>query len=112
MRPPDALTSARSLSIGFPSLAALPSLCRAFCCCFPFSELTLPRCSWRRFAVLFIALILGHIYTGTLGMEGAFESMGTGEVDLNWAKQHHRLWLEEELGPGRTAAPPPRASAT
>jgi formate dehydrogenase subunit gamma len=36
-------------------------------------------------AVLFIALILGHIYTGTLGMEGAFESMGTGEVDLNWA---------------------------
>src|SRR5262249_11830166 len=33
-------------------------------------------------AMLFIALILAHIYIGTLGMEGAFEAMGTGEVDL------------------------------
>ncbi len=29
-------------------------------------------------AVLFVALILAHIYIGTLGMEGAFEAMGTG----------------------------------
>jgi formate dehydrogenase subunit gamma len=48
-------------------------------------------------AVLFIALILGHIYIGTLGMEGAFEAMGTGEVDLNWAKEHHDLWLARQL---------------
>jgi formate dehydrogenase subunit gamma len=48
-------------------------------------------------AVLFIALILGHIYIGTLGMEGAFEAMGTGEVDLNWAKEHHDLWLARKL---------------
>jgi formate dehydrogenase subunit gamma len=48
-------------------------------------------------AVLFIALILGHIYIGTLGMEGAFEAMGTGEVDLNWAKEHHDLWLAQQL---------------
>jgi formate dehydrogenase subunit gamma len=47
-------------------------------------------------AMLFIALILGHIYIGTIGMEGAFEAMWTGEVDLNWAKEHHRLWLEEQ----------------
>lgn len=46
-------------------------------------------------AVLFIALILGHIYIGTLGTEGAFEAMGTGEVDLNWAKEHHDLWLQD-----------------
>jgi formate dehydrogenase subunit gamma len=62
-------------------------------------------------AVLFVAVILAHIYIGTLGMEGAFDAMGTGEVDLNWVKQHHRLWLEEEVGQGRTA-PPPQASAT
>jgi formate dehydrogenase subunit gamma len=49
-------------------------------------------------AVLFVALILAHIYIGTLGMEGAFEAMGTGEVDLNWAKEHHDLWLAQELG--------------
>jgi formate dehydrogenase subunit gamma len=48
-------------------------------------------------AMLFVALILGHIYIGTLGMEGAFEAMGTGEVDLNWAKEHHDLWLRDQL---------------
>lgn len=48
-------------------------------------------------AVLFVALIIAHIYIGTLGMEGAFEAMGTGEVDLNWAREHHELWLAEKL---------------
>ena len=47
-------------------------------------------------AMLFVAAMLGHIYIGTIGMEGAFEAMGTGTVDLNWAKEHHSLWLEEE----------------
>jgi formate dehydrogenase subunit gamma len=63
-------------------------------------------------AVLFIALILGHIYIGTLGMEGAFEAMATGSVDLNWAKEHHGLWLEEEIGKGRNPRPAPNISAT
>ena len=48
-------------------------------------------------AVLFVAVIIAHIYIGSLGMEGAFEAMATGEVDLNWAKEHHDLWLEEQL---------------
>jgi formate dehydrogenase subunit gamma len=48
-------------------------------------------------AILFITLILAHIYIGTLGMEGAFEAMGTGEVDLNWAREHHDRWLAEQL---------------
>jgi formate dehydrogenase subunit gamma len=48
-------------------------------------------------ALLFVALILGHIYIGTLGMEGAFDAMGEGTVDLNWAKEHHSLWLEEQM---------------
>jgi formate dehydrogenase subunit gamma len=26
-------------------------------------------------------------------MEGAFEAMGEGTVDVNWAKEHHSLWL-------------------
>jgi formate dehydrogenase subunit gamma len=47
-------------------------------------------------AMLFIAAMLGHIYIGTIGMEGAFEAMGEGTVDLNWAKEHHSLWLEQE----------------
>jgi formate dehydrogenase subunit gamma len=50
--------------------------------------------------VLFVALILGHIYLGTLGMEGAFEAMSDGNVDLNWAKEHHNLWVKEEMQKG------------
>ena len=57
-------------------------------------------------AVLFIAVILAHIYIGTLGMEGAFEAMGTGEVDFNWAKEHHDLWLQEELAKRSSADRP------
>src|SRR3984893_998746 len=48
-------------------------------------------------AVLFVALILAHIYIGTLGMEGAFEAMGSGEVDLNWAREHHDRWLAQQI---------------
>ena len=59
-------------------------------------------------AMLFVAAMLGHIYIGTIGMEGAFEAMGSGEVDVNWAKQHHSDWAEEQVsGSGRAA---PRAT--
>ena len=40
-------------------------------------------------------MIIAHIYIGSVGMEGAFDAMGSGEVDLNWAKEHHSLWVEE-----------------
>jgi len=62
-------------------------------------------------AILFIAVIIGHIYIGTLGMEGAFEAMATGEVDLNWAKEHHDLWLEEQLTKERLAPQSGQSSA-
>ena len=63
-------------------------------------------------AVLFVAVILAHIYIGTLGMEGAFEAMGTGEVDLNWAKEHHDQWLADTLEDERPAAQSSGSSAT
>jgi len=63
--------------------------------------------------VLFVAMILGHIYIGTIGMEGAFESMGEGTVDVNWAKEHHPLWVDEAIaeqqspkGPGLVTSTP------
>jgi formate dehydrogenase subunit gamma len=52
-------------------------------------------------AMLFIAAMLAHIYIGSVGMEGAFDAMGTGEVDLNWAREHHSLWVEEEQAKGK-----------
>jgi formate dehydrogenase subunit gamma len=51
-----------------------------------------------------IAAMLAHIYIGSVGMEGAFDAMATGEVDLNWAKEHHSLWVEEEQAKGRAAS--------
>ncbi len=41
------------------------------------------------------AIVIAHIYIGSVGMEGAFDAMGSGEVDENWAKEHHALWVEE-----------------
>ena len=57
-------------------------------------------------AVLFVAAMLGHIYIGTLGMEGAFEAMWDGTVDVNWAKEHHSIWLEKEASRGNLTVPP------
>ena len=58
-------------------------------------------------AFLMMAVILGHIYIGTLGMEGAYDAMGSGMVDRNWAHQHHSLWLEklEEKKPHKIKTP-------
>ena len=42
--------------------------------------------------VLMMAMFLGHIYIGTIGMEGAYDAMRTGYVDETWAKEHHELW--------------------
>lgn len=42
-----------------------------------------------------IVIIVAHIYIGSIGMEGAFDAMGSGMVDENWAKEHHDLWVEE-----------------
>lgn len=48
-------------------------------------------------AVLFIAASFGHIYIGTIGAEGTFEGMWSGQVDASWAKQHQDLWYEEKI---------------
>jgi len=46
-------------------------------------------------SVVWIVVAMGHIYIGSIGMEGSFEGMATGEVDVNWAKQHHDLWYDQ-----------------
>ena len=46
-------------------------------------------------ALLMILLALGHIYMGTIGVEGALQSMKTGEVDEVWARDHHEAWFDQ-----------------
>lgn len=45
--------------------------------------------------VLMMALFIGHIYMGTVGMSGAYTAMKTGYVDETWAKEHHELWYDD-----------------
>ncbi len=40
-------------------------------------------------------LALGHIYMGTLGVDGAYQNMRYGYTDETWAKEHHQLWYED-----------------
>jgi formate dehydrogenase subunit gamma len=62
-------------------------------------------------AVLFIAASFTHIYLGTIGMEGAYQSMRTGYVDEEWAKEHHQLWYED-VKAGKIPAKSTGAAAT
>ncbi|MGE5946255.1 MAG: formate dehydrogenase subunit gamma [Betaproteobacteria bacterium] len=55
-------------------------------------------------ALVYIAVSLGHIYMGTVGVEGAYASMRTGYVDEIWAKEHHEIWYNEVKAGGAVAA--------
>lgn len=60
--------------------------------------------TWHAIMALFlVCVIFAHIYIGTIGMEGAFDAMGTGQVDSNWAKEHHSVWAQEELARAKSA---------
>jgi formate dehydrogenase subunit gamma len=85
---------------------------------FPFSLADLSGMQWAQYihaivGVILIAIMIAHIYIGSLGMEGAYDAMGSGEVDLTWARRHHRVWVEEQQAktasgrqPGATAPAP------
>lgn len=49
-------------------------------------------------SLVLTAIIFAHIYLGSVGMEGAFDAMGKGEVEEQWAREHHSLWVQEVLG--------------
>ncbi|MEZ5658314.1 MAG: formate dehydrogenase subunit gamma [Burkholderiaceae bacterium] len=46
-------------------------------------------------ALALMAIIIAHIYIGSIGMEGAYDAMGSGEVEEQWAREHHSLWVQE-----------------
>ncbi len=54
-------------------------------------------------ALAIIVIIIAHIYIGSMGMEGAFDAMGSGMVDRNWAEEHHSLWVEKEDAKARSS---------
>ena len=56
-------------------------------------------------AVIFTALSLGHIYLGTIGLEGSYDAMRHGVVDETWAKEHHEYWYREVVADERRTGP-------
>lgn len=58
-------------------------------------------------SLVLMAIIVAHIYIGSIGMQGAFAAMGSGKVDENWAREHHNLWVAEVKGetPRQAAQP-------
>lgn len=66
---------------------------------------------WHAVVSMFmIAVIIAHIYIGSIGMEGAFAAMGSGQVDTNWAKEHHSIWYEEVKDEGTASGAAPVAA--
>lgn len=45
--------------------------------------------------VLMMCMFLGHIYLGTIGMQGAYKAMREGYVDETWAREHHEYWYDD-----------------
>jgi len=55
-------------------------------------------------ALIYIAISLGHIYMGTIGVEGSYRAMREGVVDESWAREHHEIWYQEVKSGKREAA--------
>lgn len=56
-----------------------------------------------------VALVAGHIYLGTIGMDGAWEAMRYGYVDETWAKEHHEYWYNDVVAGREPRGTPPPA---
>nr|WP_240931890.1 formate dehydrogenase subunit gamma [Sedimentitalea sp. CY04] len=78
--------------IGLSGLLGLGELSETLA---PQEEMQLAQLWHAILAFVLMAIIIAHIYIGSVGMEGAYDAMGSGEVDEAWAKQHHSIWLEE-----------------
>lgn len=85
---------------GLPQLVGLGVLPTALA---PHEEMQFAQLWHAIVAFLMMAMILAHIYIGSVGMEGAYDAMGSGEVELQWAREHHGLWVQEVEDAEKTA---------
>lgn len=90
--PMFAATFAKLNATGIPEMIGLGVLPETLA---PHEEMQLAQIWHSIVGFVFMALIIAHIYIGSVGMEGAFDAMGSGEVEEQWAKEHHSLWYEE-----------------
>ena len=96
--PMFAATFAKLNTLGIPSLLGMENLPTNL---LPHEEMQLSQVWHTIVAFVMMAVIIAHIYIGSVGMVGAYDAMGSGQVDVNWAKQHHDLW-EEKVNSGNS----------
>ncbi len=84
-------------NLGIPQMLGFAELRTALT---PQEEMQFAQLTHAAIAFVFMAVIIAHIYLGSVGMEGALEAMTTGKVDVQWAKEHHSLWYEELVAKG------------
>ncbi|MBE0452604.1 formate dehydrogenase subunit gamma [Roseovarius autotrophicus] len=94
-------------NMGLPQLVGLGPLPEILA---PHEEMQLASLWHTIMAFVLIAIILAHIYIGSVGMEGAFDAMGSGEVEEQWAREHHGLWLAELQEKGHAPDTPHKAA--
>ena len=94
-------------AIGIPQLIGLGELRTELA---PHEEMQYAQLWHAIVAFVMMAIIIAHIYIGSIGMEGAFDAMGSGEVEEQWAREHHSLWVEEVKGPKGRKAPAAKAA--
>jgi formate dehydrogenase subunit gamma len=79
-------------AIGLPQLVGLGELRTDLA---PHEEMQYAQLWHAIVSFVLMGIILAHIYIGSVGMEGAYAAMGDGEVEEQWAREHHSLWVEE-----------------
>lgn len=94
-------------AIGIPQLIGLGELRTELA---PHEEMQYAQLWHAIVAFLMMAIIIAHIYIGSIGMEGAFDAMGSGEVEEQWAREHHSLWVEEMKASKGRKAPAAKAA--
>ena len=85
-------TFAKLNSLGISDALGLGELPTALA---PHEEMQLSQLWHAIVSFVLMAIILAHIYIGSIGMEGAYAAMGSGEVEEQWAREHHSIWVEE-----------------
>jgi formate dehydrogenase subunit gamma len=87
-----AATFAKLNSLGVSEVLGLGQLRETLA---PHEEMQYAQLWHAMISFVLMAIIFAHIYIGTVGMEGAYDAMGSGEVEEQWAREHHSIWVEE-----------------
>ena len=77
---------------GLPELIGLGALPEQLA---PHEEMQFAQLAHLILGFVMMVIIMGHIFMGAFWIEGALDGMVSGEVDENWAWEHHDLWARD-----------------